>query len=148
MMYGNSRLIASTGKEGVIFPKLLAKLHSKRETPYLSLILHSVLSCIYCLPPDLEVLIKTYCFVTWIFNLFTVVGLIVLRRTEPDMHRPFKVFLPLAYLFCFVALLVVVYPLITAIKNQDAMAAIPFGLSAVIMILPVPIVYHQLKKKN
>lgn len=85
-----------------------------------------------------------YSFVTWLFYCVTIAGLIRLRYTRPDLPRPFRVFTPLAYIFCLVTFGLTLYPLLDAKNLVDA---IPFIVSIVIMLIPLPIVYSRSKRQ-
>ncbi|KAL4234943.1 b(0 +)-type amino acid transporter 1 [Mactra antiquata] len=73
------------------FPSLLSYIQINRLTPMPSIIFTTVISIITLLPGDLSTLIDFYSFCIWVGYGATMTALIVLRFTEPDMKRPYKV---------------------------------------------------------
>ena len=144
-LFSNSRLIAASSEDGILFPTVLSKNNKKLRTPLTSLVLTAIISCVYTLIPDLEILFNVFSFVTCVYTFLAVVGLFILRRTCPDLHRPFRVYTPIAVIFCFVSLILIIYPLATA---RDMKTALPYILSVVIMLLPIPWIRYNLRKKG
>ena len=50
--FANSRLIAASAQEGIIFPKFLSRFHHSRNTPIFTIIITAVLSSLYTIPGD------------------------------------------------------------------------------------------------
>ncbi len=89
MLLGQSRVFFSMSKDGLL-PPLFSQVHPKFRTPYLSnAILLVLVSLIGGLAP-----ISVVGEMTSIGTLFAFVivcaGIIVMRRTQPDLPRPFK----------------------------------------------------------
>lgn len=99
------------------------------------------LSAIYSLSGQFNVLSDLAIFVIWIFYTMLFVGVIKLRKTKPQMERPYKV--PLYPIIPIVAIIgggfVVVSTLITQPKNSI------IGLIITLVGLPV---YEYMNKKN
>lgn len=90
------------------FPTILSFIQIKRYTPMLSIIFTTIVSIITLIPGDLSTLIDFYSFCTWVSYGITMIALLVLRRTEPNLHRPYKVplFIPVFVLIMSVYLTV------------------------------------------
>lgn len=142
-LIGNSRLIAASSDEGILFPKFFSRIHAKTTTPINAIILTCIVSCVYCIPQDIGMLFVISSFTQCIFTLLTVVGLLMMRRSHPHMSRPFKVFTPLAWIFCLVTMGLIVFPFI---GMSTVEAAMPFILSFVVMALPIPLIFYRVKK--
>ncbi|MGB2671716.1 MAG: amino acid permease [Candidatus Acidiferrum sp.] len=76
-------------RDGIFF-KIADGVHPKYRTPARSLIFQCVLSCLMALTGTFEELTNLFIFAGWIFYGLAVVALFRLRRTEPDMPRPYR----------------------------------------------------------
>jgi basic amino acid/polyamine antiporter, APA family len=76
-----------------LFPaaRQVATLHPKYQTPVAALVLSAVWSAVLLLSGQFGQLLNLVVFVGWLFYVFTMAGVLVLRRTRPDMERPYKV---------------------------------------------------------
>ena len=88
-MLGLSRLAYSLSTNRQI-PSSLGRLHSKRSTPYVLIILAGVLAAALVVPENLDFLVGIYAFGAVLS--FTIAHLSVcrLRYSEPDRPRPFR----------------------------------------------------------
>ena len=89
---GGSRVLYALAKSNHV-PAVFARLHPKYKTPYVGIAAIGVLSMIAPLfgKTILVWLINSGSFATTVAFLFVAISFLVLRRTEPDMPRPFKV---------------------------------------------------------
>ncbi len=89
---GASRVMFALAKSGHL-PPVFAKLHPKYQTPYVGILVIGGLSALAPLfgRTILVWLINSGSFAVTIAFLFVAISFIVLRRTEPEMVRPFKV---------------------------------------------------------
>ncbi|MGH9708354.1 MAG: APC family permease, partial [Candidatus Acidiferrales bacterium] len=76
-------------RDGIFF-RLAAKIHPKFRTPGNALVLQCALASLMALSGTFEDLTSLFIFSTWIFYGLAVVSLFRLRRTEPDMPRPYR----------------------------------------------------------
>lgn len=60
----------------------------------------------------------------WVFYVSTVVGLIILRRREPELERPYRPFLVLPIVFVVVGTLVIIRSAIFAPVQSGVLAAL------------------------
>ncbi|MEC7370562.1 MAG: APC family permease [Pseudomonadota bacterium] len=89
---GGSRILYALAESGMI-PAMFAKLHPRFNTPYVSILLIGLLSCIsplfgrtvlvWLVDAGSFAVVIAYIMVTWSF--------LKLRKTEPEMPRPFRV---------------------------------------------------------
>ncbi|CAG8560433.1 5160_t:CDS:10 [Diversispora eburnea] len=92
-IWGNSRLIASVAKAGFI-PSVLKRFDERWFTPFNALIFQwCYLTIIIFLPLNkpYDVLVNTAQNTNIIVYFICAIGLLVLRKTEPKRHRPFKI---------------------------------------------------------
>lgn len=110
MIYATSRQSYSLGRAGY-FPKVLGTVHPTRRTPVASLALWSAVAIGFIVwgywnaaATATAILISTFTALIW--YVLAVVCLFILRRSEPDLARPYRV--PIyPWLPVFVALLAV-----------------------------------------
>ncbi|CAG8526370.1 5183_t:CDS:2 [Ambispora gerdemannii] len=113
MMWSGSRVIVAAAKANYIpiFSPWLTKWNSKTDTPINALIAQSVwcsviiLFCPYDDPFQFLVVISEY--TSWVFFGLSALGLLVLRKRQPDLRRPFKVFRIFPILFICFALFII-----------------------------------------
>jgi len=103
-MYGQTRVFLAMARDGMI-PQSLVKIHPKYGTPHLiTLAAGGVVSVLSGLLPIN--IIAELCNMGTLFAFILVsIGVGVLRRTQPDAHRPFRcpaagVVVPMAVLLC------------------------------------------------
>lgn len=74
-----------------LFPSFVARVHEVHRTPHLSITLQGVFAAVLALFFSFEVLSNFVVLAAWSQYALTGIGLIVLRRREPDVPRPYKV---------------------------------------------------------
>lgn len=112
-----------SAKQGHI-PAFFGKVSPVRQTPQTAIILLAVLSIIMIVPGTFKTLVNFYSVCAWLFYFLAVLALIVLRFTEPELKRPYKVWLSTPVLFCIIALFLFVMPFIEA--PLESFAALGF----------------------
>ncbi len=104
LIYGQSRIFFVMSRDGLI-PAPLSKLHKKFGTPHVSVALTSLLVATISGLLPLQILSQMTSLGTLFAFIIVAIGVLVLRITEPNMHRSFKcplvyVTVPLAVLSC------------------------------------------------
>lgn len=84
------RLTFSMARNRHMFP-FAGKVHPRFNTPGNAILLHLVLMILLVFSGSFYMLTDMYIFIVWLFNLFFIGGLFVLRRKMPDAHRPYRV---------------------------------------------------------
>ncbi|XP_075439123.1 b(0,+)-type amino acid transporter 1-like isoform X1 [Ascaphus truei] len=139
-MFMLGRLNYAGGKEGHL-PSIIAMLNVHHLTPAPAMILSTIIASIFVIPSDLLSLTNYFGFASWLLVGLTCTSLIVLRYREPNLHRPYKVFLPIAFGVVAVSIFLVLAPLIQSPKVQYLYALL-FMLSG--MLIYFPFVYFKL----
>jgi len=95
MLLGQTRVFYSMSKDGLV-PKIFSNLHPKFRTPYRSNLLFMLFVGLFsAFIPGSVVGDMTSIGTLFAFSLVSL-GIIVMRKTDPDVERPFKVpFVPL-----------------------------------------------------
>lgn len=91
LILSGARVYYTMAKDNLFFSPV-ARLHEKYKTPAISLMFQMVWSAVLCLSGSYSQLLDYTMFAVLIFYILTLVGLFVLRRTQPDAPRPYKAF--------------------------------------------------------
>lgn len=89
MLYGQSRIFYAMGRDG-LFPPAFAWVHSKRRTPWFGTLITAALAALMGGLFPIGLLGEMVSVGTLLAFALICAGVIYLRITEPDMHRPFK----------------------------------------------------------
>ncbi len=88
-LIGVSRLTYSFGQHHQMPPRL-GRLHARRKTPFVSIILFGLIACLLMLPGNTNLLTDVYVFGSMISFTAAHISVIVLRIKEPDLPRPWR----------------------------------------------------------
>jgi APA family basic amino acid/polyamine antiporter len=95
ILYGQTRIMFAMSRDGLV-PRALAKISPTRRTPVRITALFGVAIAIFAALVPLTEIVKLVNIGTLFAFVITNIGVIVLRRTRPDLERGFKVpFVPL-----------------------------------------------------
>lgn len=89
MMLGQSRVYYSISKDGLL-PKALSKVHPKHGIPHNATLLATVATAIIAGLFPLHVLNELVSIGTLMAFTIVCISIVVLRKTQPDLKRPFK----------------------------------------------------------
>jgi APA family basic amino acid/polyamine antiporter len=90
LMYGQTRIFFAMSRDGLL-PRSLAELHPRFHTPARLTIAFGLLIAVLAALVPLSEIVKLVNIGTLFAFLLVNIGVIVLRRTKPDMDRPFRV---------------------------------------------------------
>lgn len=136
-----SRIPYALSKDGLIPGHKLFTKVNKGSSPYNAIWLIAILSCLYALTGQFNLLSDLTIFAVWAFYVLTFIGVIILRRRAPELPRPYKVPLyPIIPIIAIVGgLFVIINQLITAIYISLG------GIISTLIGLPV---YAYMSKKQ
>lgn len=89
MLMGQPRIFFSMAKDGLL-PPIFAKVHPKFRTPYLSTILTGAVAAFFGGILPIRILGEMVSIGTLLAFVIVCVSIIVLRKTNPDIPRPFR----------------------------------------------------------
>ncbi|ORE16121.1 amino acid transporter [Rhizopus microsporus] len=95
IFYSGSRIVLEAARTGFLpFDRFFSKLHPKLQTPIPALVLLYVIAMIFLLAPPpgtvFQFIVAFSGYGQYFFVGLSVVGLLILRRTQPDVKRPIK----------------------------------------------------------
>jgi len=115
LLFGQSRIFFSMARDGLL-PGLFSRVHRRFRTPYLSsLIVGIFVAAVAGLTP-IDVVAQLTNIGTLAAFVLVSAGVLILRRTQPDLRRGYRVpFVPLIPILSIIAsfVLIVSLPLIT-----------------------------------
>jgi APA family basic amino acid/polyamine antiporter len=143
MLLAGARVYYAMSRDGLFFQSA-GKLDAKTNTPTTSLWMQWVWTCLLCLSGSYGQLLDYVIFAVLVFYVLTIVGLFVLRRTQPDAPRPYRAFgypvLPAVY----IVLATWICGVLLRYKPQYTWP----GLGLVLLGLPVYAVWKRLGSKD
>jgi APA family basic amino acid/polyamine antiporter len=91
MILAGARVYYAMSRDGLFF-KSVGVLNEKSKTPVNSLWVQWAWTCLLCISGSYGQLLDYVIFAVLVFYILTIIGLFVLRRTQPDAPRPYRAF--------------------------------------------------------
>ena len=114
MLLGQPRIFFSMAKDGLL-PPVFSRVHPKFKTPYISTVLTGSVAVVLAGILPISILGELVSIGTLLAFVIVCISIIILRRSKPDLHRPFRTpFVP-------------VIPILGALICFVQMAALPLG---------------------
>jgi basic amino acid/polyamine antiporter, APA family len=88
-LMAQSRIVYKMAEDGLL-PDALAKVHTQFKTPYVATIILGIFSMISAGLLPIKVLGELVSIGTLLAFFVVSIAILVLRRTQPDLHRPFR----------------------------------------------------------
>ncbi|VVD01699.1 large neutral amino acids transporter small subunit 1 [Leptidea sinapis] len=139
VLFTSARLFATGAQEGHM-PAFFSLFHTEKQTPIPSLIFTCFFSLLMLTTSNIFDLINYFSQTLWLSVGASVVGMLWLRRTKPDLPRPIKVNLAIPLLFLIAIACLVLIPAIT----QPIDTAIGLG----ILLSGIPVYYVCVRWEN
>jgi APA family basic amino acid/polyamine antiporter len=135
------RVSYSLATEGTLpGSNILAKVN-KDGVPANATYLMAILACLYALTGQFNLLTDLAIFIIWVFYVLTFIGVIKLRKDQPNLERPYRV--PLYPIVPLIAILGGLFVII----NQLMSATLIAGGGLVVTAIGIPVYYAMTKKK-
>jgi len=90
LMLAGSRVLYAMSRDNFL-PKILQSVHKKYKTPYIITIMVALICIVGSLFLNLNIAAELCNFGTFTSFIIVCVAVIILRKIDPDRHRPFKV---------------------------------------------------------
>ncbi|GAB5593482.1 hypothetical protein Unana1_08382, partial [Umbelopsis nana] len=152
--YSGSRVILETARQGYLpFDRTFSKVHPKLQTPIYSLLLIYVISLIFLLAPPpgyvFQFIVAFSGYGGYLFSALSVIGLLMLRRTQPDLKRPIKVPIPIAIIFIIICIYTLVFVWIPPTKPPTAYPYyLPYVISIALVLASVVLWYFKMVRNE
>ncbi|XP_065345382.1 large neutral amino acids transporter small subunit 1 isoform X1 [Cloeon dipterum] len=132
ILFTSGRLFLAGAKEQQL-PAFFSFIHYQRSTPVPSLLFTCGMSLVMLMSADIFALINYFSFILWATVGACVLGMLIMRRTRPELPRPIRLPLWLPVLFLCACTLLVIVPA----YNQPIDSAI----GVLITLTGVPVYY-------
>ncbi|KAI9284983.1 amino acid permease-domain-containing protein [Umbelopsis sp. AD052] len=152
--YSGSRVILETARQGYLpFDRTFSKVHPKLQTPIYSLLLIYVISLIFLLAPPpgyvFQFIVAFSGYGGYLFAALSVIGLLILRRTQPDLKRPIKVPIVVALIFIVICIYTLVFVWIPPSKPPTAYPYyLPYVISIALVAVSVVLWYFKMVRNE
>ncbi len=101
MIYGQTRIFFTMSRDGLL-PELLSKVHPKFHTPHVVTVVTGVFVALFAAMFPVGILADISNSGTLFAFMAVSLGVLILRKREPNRHRPFRT--PLAWVVCPLAI--------------------------------------------
>lgn len=124
IFYSGSRVVLEASRKGFLpYDRFFSKVHPKLQTPINSLILLYIISLVFLLAPPpgsvFQFIIAFSGYGGYFFSALSVIGLLILRRTQPDVKRPIKVPFVIAIVFIIICFYTLVFVFVPPVSKPD-----------------------------
>lgn len=108
--FSNSRLLLAAARQGHL-PTVLSFINVKSRVPTAAMLARGLVAIVFALSGSVNFLIETSVFIENAWDIGSVSALLLLRRSLPNMRRPFRVPTCIAWIRLLVCVAVAVAPL-------------------------------------
>ncbi|MBA2392944.1 MAG: amino acid permease, partial [Ktedonobacteraceae bacterium] len=111
LLYGQSRVFFSMARDGLM-PRLFSRIHPRFHTPYASSILIGIFVALVAGFTPIDIVAELTNIGTLTAFVLVSAGVLILRRTQPDLRRGYRVpFVPVVPILSVLASLVLIVSL-------------------------------------
>ena len=136
------RITYTLGKQKTI-PIIFGKLN-KNDVPANATLLMAVLSALYALSGQFNLLSDLAMFAVWSFYVLTFIGVMKLRKTHPNLNRPYKV--PLYPIIPLIAIFSGLFVVLNQLLFAGAKSTMMSLGGVVITLIGLPVYSYMTKK--
>ncbi|XP_059111595.1 solute carrier family 7 member 13-like [Peromyscus eremicus] len=136
----SSRVSYTAGDQGQL-PLMFSTLNV-HSSPFIAVLLNVGMGSIAIVLTNLIELINYLYFMDSIWTMLSMIGILKLRYQEPNLHRPYKVFLPFTIIAMAISLCLVLIPLVKSPKMHYIYVLL-FLLSG--LLFYVPLIHFKVK---
>lgn len=120
-------------------PSVLGLISIKYRTPITSVIFSGIVAVVYLAIKDMDILLNISMLLVYIWCIACTIALLYLRKTQPDVPRPFRV--PLIFPIIFLVICFFLAGMICIIYTKE------FLLCTIFIIIGLPVYYICTKEK-
>ncbi|MCB5951896.1 amino acid permease [Enterococcus sp. BWT-B8] len=122
------------------FSTAFGKLSKRTNAPFIAAYVQLGIACVMITLGNFDLLTDMLVFVMWFFSLLLFWGVLRLRKTEPELKRPYKV--PLYPIVPLIAMVGGGFILVMTAVTTPMLALVGIGMTCV----GIPVFYYQQKK--
>lgn len=139
-MLASPRIFFAMADDKMLFAPI-ARVHPRWKTPYVAITLASVLGVAMVMTQTFEQLTDTFVLAMWPFYALSVAAIYTLRKSQPQLQRPYKVvgypYVPAVFIAA------ATYLVINALINDPVWTSITFG----VVLLGLPVYYLRFRTR-
>jgi basic amino acid/polyamine antiporter, APA family len=140
-MLASPRIFFAMADDKLLFEPI-ARVHPKWKTPHIAISLACVLGVAMVMTQTFEQLTDTFVLAMWPFYAMSVAAIYTLRKTQPNLSRPYKVVGYPVVPAIFIA--AAIYLVVNALITDPKWTSITFG----VVLLGLPVYYLFFNKPN
>src|SRR5215204_6320726 len=140
-MLASPRIFFAMADDKLLFEPI-ARVHPQWNTPYVAITLATILGVAMVMTQTFEQLTDTFVLAMWPFYALSVAAIYTLRRSHPNLNRPYKVIGYPVVPAVFIA--AAIYLVVNALITDPKWTSITFG----VVLLGLPVYYLWFAKKS
>jgi APA family basic amino acid/polyamine antiporter len=140
-MLASPRIFFAMADDKLLFEPI-ARVHPKWNTPYIAIALACVLGVGMVMTQTFEQLTDTFVLAMWPFYALSVAAIYTLRKSQPNLHRPYKVIGYPVVPAIFIA--AAIYLVVNALITDPKWTSITFA----VVLLGLPVYYVWFNKRS
>ncbi|KAG1146984.1 hypothetical protein G6F37_004408 [Rhizopus arrhizus] len=154
IFFTGSRIILEAARKGYLpYDRFFAKSHPKLQTPVNSLLLLFIISLIFLLAPPpgavFEFILAFAGYGDYFFSVMSVIGLLIMRRTHPDIKRPIKTSIVASIIFIMMCIYNLVFIFVPPTSSSASYPYwLPYLMTIIVALLSVGIWYYKVEYKD
>ncbi|HEY3349008.1 MAG TPA: amino acid permease [Thermoanaerobaculia bacterium] len=142
ILLGSARVILAMSQDGLFF-RVFGRVSPRFRTPVAATVAQAAWAAVFTLIGTFRQLFTSYVFTAWIFYGLAVAGVVVLRRREPGLERPYRCPLyPLPIAFFLLATAGIVVATFVASFRQASL-----GVGLILAGVPLYFVFRAFDRK-
>ncbi|KAI8874104.1 amino acid transporter [Ramicandelaber brevisporus] len=153
LYFAYTRYIVAAGIASYMpFSSKVAQVHPRLLTPVAANIMHCTLALLYLFAPPPGVAFNTLVdlsgYPQWVYCGITVLGMLILRRREPNRNRPVQTWSIFAYIFILATICLAVFPFVPPSKDwrKDIVPFYAVPVAGCGFIIAGAVLYFTIKK--
>ncbi|KAL9555287.1 hypothetical protein MBANPS3_002440 [Mucor bainieri] len=153
IFYSGSRVVLEAARKGFLpFDRFFSKVHPKLQAPINSLVFLYIVSLIFLLAPPpgsvFEFIVSFAGYASYFFSALCVIGLLILRRTQPDLKRPIRVPFVISVLFTVICFYTMVFVFVPPTTLPAYPYFLPYLITIALVIASGGLWYYRIIVKN
>jgi amino acid transporter len=140
-MLASPRIFFAMADDKLLFEPI-ARVHPKWNTPYVAITLATILGVAMVMTQTFEQLTDTFVLAMWPFYALSVAAIYTLRKSQPNLNRPYKVIGYPVVPAIFIA--AAVYLVVNALITDPKWTSITFG----VVLAGLPVYYLSFSKRS